>query len=55
MTTPKPAKQISIRFCPKCGRDDMFSKFGKTYHSTFGKRCDGQPVTAVYTFSRVES
>lgn len=47
---PTPPRDITIKWCPECGRDDRFRPFvGKGHWPPFTqKKCTGTPVPVTY-------
>lgn len=46
---PVPPAEVSIRWCPVCGRDDRTRPFTGKRHARFGVWCTGVPVKLSYT------
>lgn len=43
-----PPNDVSILFCPVCGRDDRYTPFTGKGHFNGGVRCPGTPETVWY-------
>lgn len=43
-----PPPEVSLTWCPSCGRDDRHVPFQGHGHYHRGKRCDGTPVDVTY-------
>lgn len=43
-----PPRDLDFKYCPVCGRTNIFMSMGRTCHFTNGKPCDGKPVAIKY-------
>jgi hypothetical protein len=44
----RPPLTITLKWCPKCGRDDRVQPFTGKGHYYGGQRCPGTPVMQTY-------
>jgi hypothetical protein len=45
--THQPPKTLTIRFCPKCGRDNRWTDVHDKHYAQ-GRLCEGKLITVTY-------
>jgi len=46
-----PPMEVTLRFCPECGKDDRYKHLGPRHEQPGGGRCPGKIQAVLYVYN----